>query len=344
MKLTAIIPHYAVGKMTAFTISQLLKHSNGHDLRIIVVDNKPSDGSYKYLEPFKERIHYIQYPEDRLQSHGIAISYAIELGVDTDYVVCLENDAYPTADFISYYARLASEGYDAAGGILKLSGGEYLHPCGAMYRTSMILEAELACRNMPFFYFPNMAMKDGFACHLMVNKEIKFGYEKLINNFISHPLDFIELSDSYKPYNPQLAERKCIDYAYTICAFHNGMGGNQESIKNYGSRNANTEVDTILAENCKIVSRMGYEPGQWLYYYMLKTGKKIFEIPTEVKWMKGRENQQQEYSLTESNIKHQWGISSYTERAAEGFEDIYEEKHNTPENLYNSLPKHQRID
>jgi hypothetical protein len=331
--------------MTAFTIAQLIKYSGGHDLRIVVVDNKPSDGSHKYLEPLKEHFLYVPYPEEKLQSHGIAISYAGELGyIETEYFLCLENDAYPTGKFIEYYQRLINAGFDAAGSVLRLSGGEYLHPCAALYRTSMIIEAEIACRKMPFFYFPNMSVKDGFACHLMVNKETGFiGNGKLINSFIAEPDDWVELADGYRPYFPQLGERKCVEYMPTVCAFHNGMGGNEESIKTYGGRNPNSEVDAILAEDCKIVNRMGYEPGQWLHYWMLKTGKKIFEIPTEVKWMNGREGQQQEYSFTESNIRHIWGVSSYTERPAEGVEDIYAEKRNIPEQLYNSLPKHQRI-
>jgi hypothetical protein len=297
------------------------------------------------LEPFKEHFTYIPYPQGKLQSHGIAISYARELGcIDTEYFLCLENDAYPVGNFIDYYQRLINAGFDAAGSVLMLSGGEYLHPCAALYRTRMILDAEIACRNMPFFYFPNMSVKDNFPCHLMVNKETNFiGHGKLINSFIVEPNDWIELADGYRPYYPKLAEKKCVEYMPTVCAFHNGMGGNEESIKTYGGRNANTEADTILAEDCKIVNRMGYEPGQWLYYWMLKTGKKIFEIPTEVKWMKGRECQQQEYSLTESNIHHIWGVSSYTERPPDGVHDIYEEKRSLPEKLYNSLPNHQKI-
>lgn len=348
MKLTVIIPHYAVGKITAYTISQLLKYKGHHDLKIIVVDNKTSDGSHKYLLPFGSEITYVAYPEDLLQSHGISISWAIQQGyVDTEYVLCLENDAFPVKEFVSYYEQLANDGYDAAGSILKLSGGAYLHPCAAMYKVSVIREAEAACKAMPYYYFPNMAMKDGFAYHLMVHKTAALFDSSVAELFLKSPESFIDLADGYTPFSAELAKKKWIDYLPTVCAFHNGMGGNQESVHTYGNRSIHTDVDNILADkmlNKKIIYRVGYEPGEWLYFWMLKMGKKIFEIPTEMKWMPGRENQQQEYSITESNIHHVWGVSSYTERPAEGVEDIYSEKRGLPDKLYSTLPKHQRID
>jgi uncharacterized protein YwgA len=101
---------------------------------------------------------------------------------------------------------------------------------------------------------------------------------------------------------------------------------------------------TILVENAKkIIFRVGLEPMQYLYYYSVRMRKKIFEIPTEIKWMEGRENQQQEYSLTESGIKHLWAISSYTERGSKDVEDVYELKRSLPEKLYATLPEHQKI-
>lgn len=346
MKLSVIIPHYAVGKMTSYTIAKLLQYKGKHELDIIVVDNKPLDGSYIYLEPFMDKIAYWQYPEGVLQSHGIAISWAIQNRVKTKYVLCLENDAYPTMEFVDYYADLAEKGYDAAGSIMTLSGGTYLHPCAALYKTSTIFEAESDCSNMPFDYFPNMAMRNNFPCHLMVNKHTRMSDGLLSDLFLSNPEDFIELADAYKPHRRVDAVVRRNKYLPVVCAFHNGMGGNQESIHTYGQRTYLTEAETILADEPpnKIIYRMGYEPGQWLYYYLIKKGYEVFDIPTTTHWMPGRENQQQEYSINEAGIKHIWGVSSYTERPADGVEDIYATKRGIPDMLYNTLPKHQRID
>src|SRR4030066_2215807 len=93
---------------------------------------------------------------------------------------------------------------------------------------------------------------------------------------------------------------------------HNGMGRLQESVRTYGRRNPESEVPNILLDNrAKIIYRIGYEPGQFMYYWMLAKGYNIYSIPTEVKWLKGKENQQQEYTLNAAGIKHIWGVSAY---------------------------------
>ena len=38
MKITALIPHYKTGKMTAYSIAKLLEHKGEHDLKIVVID------------------------------------------------------------------------------------------------------------------------------------------------------------------------------------------------------------------------------------------------------------------------------------------------------------------
>lgn len=339
MTLTIIIPHYAVGKMTAFTLAQLLKFEGDNYLKIVVVDNNPQDGSSKYLEPFKERMLYVPYPEDRLQSHGIAIDYCLELGyVDTEYFLCLENDAYPIWEFVSYYEEIIENGYDAAGSIMKLSGGTYLHPCAALYRKSVWEECKKYCDSMPYNYYPNMLMRDNFPLHAMI-------HHSLVEEFSENPMDWIELSSDYKDNTKQTMKDKLEYYRPTCGPFHNGMGGRQESVKTYGFRNGESDSPYILlnGKNQKIIGRAGYEPGQFLYYWLLATGKKIFEIPTRIKWMPGREGQQQEHSVTHSNIFHIWGVSSYTERPADGVEDIYAEKRDLPDKLYNSLPSNLKI-
>ncbi len=59
--------------------------------------------------------------------------------------------------------------------------------------------------------------------------------------------------------------------------------------------------------------RVMYEPGQWFAYWHVATGKKIKEVPTEIRWLPNRENQNQEFTLMENGFKHLWGITSYTE-------------------------------
>lgn len=349
MKFSIVFCHFKTGKMSAYTVAQLLKFKGKHELEILICDNNAGDGSTVYLEPFKKEITIIDYPKDRMQSHGIGYNLLFELATN-EWIICLESDAFPVKEgWLDYYVRLINEGYDCAGSLLKLSGGTYLHPAGALYRRSIFVEAFQYCKEIPYYYFPNFAMSEGFACHTMIHKAI-------VNIVLANPDDYVELADGYKPYTPQLAERKCVEYMPTCGPFHNGMGLNNESVKTYGFRNPETEQFNILTNykrlgselydiplpNKSIIKRVGFEPGQWMYYWQLARDKNIFHIPTETKWIEGKSDQQQEYTLTESGVKHLWGISAYHDYYA-GDKTITEIKQSIPDKLYNTLPPHLKI-
>lgn len=339
MKITIIIPHYKTGKMTAYSIFKILQHSDGHEVDIIVVDNNVGDGSVEYLSPFMNKVGYVPYPKDRMQSHGIGIDWVLQNNfVSTDYFITLESDSFPIEDgWLNKYEAAISQNIDAAGSILKLSGGTYLHPCGAIYKKSVWREANEYIKTIDYDYFPNMSYKDGFDCHLMVHNSIT---EKLLEN----PDDYIELAEGYKPYNKERALERLKYYNPTCCVFHHGVGMNQEALISYGQRNLNTETPKILLDNkVKLIRRVGYEPGQFFTYWMAANNKKIVALETEVKWMPNREGQQQEYTLNSFGVKHLWGISSYTERGSKDVEDIYNLKTSQPDELYNFLPENLKI-
>lgn len=341
MKITILIPHYRNGKTTAFAVSQYVKYSGQHHIRILVIDNNDGDGSIKYLEPLREQVLIIPYPKDKLQSHGIAVDYAIELGyVDTEYFMMAESDSFPTQNgYLDYYENLINMDVDAAGSLLKLSGGTFIHPCGAIYRTSVWHEAKQYVETIHFNYYPNFMMRDNFAVHTMIHKSL---VEEIENN----PSDWVELNSEYKDRTKETMRAKLQHYSPVgRGVFHNGMGGRQESLKTYGQRTQESEVPFALLteKNQKIIGRMGLEPAQFFSYYLGATQKKVCYIPTETKWMKGRENQQQEYTLNEAGIKHIWAGSSFLDMKGTDFNDVYEFKKNQIDELYNSLPEHQKI-
>ncbi len=336
--ISIVMPAYRTPKMVAYSIYKLIKHS-GPNVEIIVVNNYPQDGdTLRYLQPFIDRIKYVDYPEGRLQSHGIAVDYAIENGIVTgDYFMVLESDSFPTKDWELYYERIIDNDFDAAGSILKLSGGTYLHCNAAIYKTSVWYEVNDYIKTIEYKYFPNMAMKGGFASHLMVHNSI-------LDKFLDNPEDYIELSDGYKSYSKEKALEKLSYYSPTVGVMHNGMGNIQEMVTTYGDRTFGLDVPNIILNNRqKLILRVGYEPSQSLSYMLHALNKKVFSIPTEVKWMPNREGQQQEYTLNEAGIYHCWGVSSYTERGSDGVEDIYEAKNNIPDELYNSIPENLKI-
>lgn len=337
--ISIIIPHYAVGKICAYSISKILEYKGNFDVEIIVVDNKPNDLSSRYLRPFFDKIKYVTYPANKLQSHGIGTSWVIDNGyAKGDYFLTMENDSFPISNnFLKYYYDIIEQEYDAAGSVLRLSGGSYLHGCGSLYSRKVYDEARDFVSKIPYTYFPNMAKRDGFDSHLMI-------HNNYLNETLDNIVDWVELSEHYKTLNKCGMLGMAEHYSPTNCVFHNGMGGLNESVNTYGLRCAGFDSPHILIPKEKrLIYRVGYEPSQFLYYFMVAMNKKIFEIPIEVKWMEGRENQQQEYTLNEAGVKHIWAISSYTERGSNDVEDIYKIKTKIPDELYETLPPENKI-
>src|ERR1700749_2044861 len=156
MKFSIVFCHYKTGKMSAYTVAQLLKYKGNHDIEILICDNNAGDGSMEYLSPFKDQITVFDYPKDRLQSHGIGYNLLFE-NASNEWVICMESDSFPIKEgWLDYYVRLINEGYDGAASLLQLSGGCYGHPAGALYKRSIWADAwhylHFDCQ---YYYFPN---------------------------------------------------------------------------------------------------------------------------------------------------------------------------------------------
>lgn len=307
MRFSIIIPHYKTGKMTAYTISQIQKLKGKHDVDIIIVDNSNGEG-IEYIKP-ESNVIIVNYPTDLMQSHGIAFDFALEhIPTISEYFITLESDSFPTQyNWLDYYENLINEGYEMAGSRLRLSGGEYLHPAGAMYRKSNWKEAKVLVEayNKIYKYNPNSIVKPEFAYHGMGSKGVQ--------------------DENYRP----IAEG----------VFHQGQGFKDEYLATYGQRTIANEQDSILIPNeCAFnYQRVGYEPGQWFSYWHYAMGKKVKQIDTEIEWMPNRVNQQQEYTLTSNGVKHLWGVSAYHNASIDELSDIVARKNQVVEELYSTI-------
>ena len=350
---TILIPHYKTGKMTAYCLSQIAKHSGGRPLEVIIINNSPEDGSEKYFNQItipNSVVIITSYPKDLLQSHGAAFDFALANGnVSNEYFITLESDCFPVKDnWLDWYDEIIRNDGVCTGSILKLSGGTFLHPGGAMYKKSEWKQALQYSdfMNQFYYYLPNMGMKENFSHHLMIRKSA-------FPEFCRAPLKFgVELHDSYL--TPDLYLKgglyangilnKAKAYEPMTKVFHNGLGSTQESINTYQARSIHTHyADALLTTKEDIIYRIGYEPGQWFGYWMMANGKQIFEIPTKVVWMPNRENQQQEYTLTVNGVKHLWGMTAYNGATGEALKDIIDHKNSLLDELYNSLPNNQKV-
>lgn len=348
---TIIIPHYKTGKMTAYCLWRIFQHSKGRMLKIVVVDNSNGEGrdEISAISMAMENntfLTYLVYPKDKMQSHGIAIDYALQYGSVDDHFIVLESDSFPVQDgWLDWYDQVVANDGSCTGSVLQLSGGRYLHPAGSLYRkkdwqgaleyvTAEFLSSPIGFGYGSYRYFPNMAMKEGFPCHLMIRKDVLADMKS--------PQDHeIELHSSYQGLDADGIAQKALDYLpISEGVFHNGIGAAQEAFSTYRFRDMMTYChDTIFrGDEEPIIYRMGYEPGQWFSYWLNAMGKPIFEIPTKTVWMQGRENQQQEYTLTVNGVKHLWGMTAYNGQKIDGLEDITQHKNSLLDDLYGSIP------
>lgn len=337
MKFSIIIPHFK-SKIIGYSVSKIIEHKGTHDIEILVCDNSPGHESIQYLNPFLDKVKIVPCVVGKVQSHGAALDALFELS-SNEYIITMESDSFPTRDgYLDYYEKLINDGCDSAGSFLQLSGGLYQHPAAGLYKRSIWVEALNYYESINYVYFPSMAMRENHAMHLMVHSSI-------IEEFLNNPEDYVVLSDGYKPYTRPMAIEKASYYSpITNGVMHQGMGRVQESVKTYGSRNPETDAPSIMLDNkAKIIYRVGYEPGQAMTYWQLANNKKIYSIPTDIKWIKGREYEQQEYTINECGMMHIWAGSSYLDMKSTAMNDVYEFKHNQIEELYNSLPEQKKI-
>lgn len=331
MNWTILLPHYKTGKMSAYCVHQLLKHKGRHEIEIIVIDNSQGEG-IEYLWPYKDQIKILTYPADKMQSHGIAFDFAMP-HVKTEQFITVESDSFPTQDnWLDYYEKLLDINISCAGSLLNLSGGQYIHPAGAMYQTRDWIEASKV--KYPYTYFPNVSTKGEklFAYHLMV-------YTEFAERFAFHPaFQNIDLHHSYKDLTKEQFLAKAEYYLPTTGVFHNGMGMAEEWLATYGQRNMESEPPQILPQDKGgIIHRVGYEPGQWFCYWLKATCRDIHAIPTEVVWLPNRENQQQEYTIMENGFKHLWAVTAYHDNTDADMLDISDKKRNQMNELWQSI-------
>lgn len=337
MDITILIPHYKTLEITAFAIYKFLKHKGSHNVKIIVIDNSYPDESIKSLEPFKDQITIVNNTSTKIQSHGVAFDFAMPM-VETDYFMCAESDSFPVKDgWLDYYQKLIENGFTWGGSLLKLSGGTFIHPTGSFYKTEYWHEAKKYCDEIQYSYFPNCSRHTDFDCHLMV-------HDKMLEYFLDHPNACVQLSQQYneKP-RDYFLERKD-HYSPMVAPFHNGMGNLNESLYTYGQRDVGSEAPEILLKNKEdFINKIGYEPGQWLCYWLIAMQKHGCLIPTEIKWMRNRGWQQQEYTVNEAGFLHAWCGSSFYSMEGGELNDVYEFKKKQIEDFYSQMPSEFKV-
>lgn len=339
MRFSILIPHYKTWKMSFYAIHQLLKFRGRHQLDIYVVDNNPQDETALLLKSFYgDKIKLFPYPPERMQSHGIAYDWIIP-HLRTEAFITIESDSFPAQpDWLDWYELLMKDGYDSAGSVLDLSGGQFVHTAGAFYKKSIWQKAKRYVDEVEYCYIPNIAMKDGFPCHLMVHESVQ-------EQFFQNPEKLVNLSPEFEDKDQFYISARTKQYEpIGRGVFHNGIGNTDESYHTYAQRNVVEERNNILQDDKKpLIWRMGMEPGQFFCYWMLANKHPVYNIPTETIWMPNRENQQQERTVMQNGFTHLWAVTAYNDATDPALMDIITYKKNLMEELYNSIPAYERI-
>jgi hypothetical protein len=341
-RISILIPHYKTWKMSFYAIHQLLKCKGPHQMDIYVVDNNAGDGTADKLRFFGDKIHIVPYPPHMKQSHGIAYDFIIPY-LRTELFATIESDSFPTkedGEWLTWIELLAKDGYSSAGSLLDLSGGNFVHTAGAFYKKSIWQQCKRYVEQVEYVYFPNIAMKDAFPCHLMVHNSVLDQFMRAPEKLITLAPEYVGKDEDY--FAGRLAEYMPIGRG----VFHNGIGNSDESFPTYAQRHAYIEGDrnNILQDNKKpLIWRLGMEPGQYFCLWQLANNHNVYDIPTETIWMPGRENQQQERTVMENGFTHLWAITAYSDVTDPALKDIIDYKKNMMEELYLSIPATERI-
>lgn len=344
MRISILLPHYKTWKMSFYTIHQLLKCRGHHQLDIYVIDNYPQDGSALLLKSFYgDKIRLLPYPTERMQSHGIAYDFAVP-HLRTEVFATIESDSFPTKENGEWldYIEILSKDYDSAGSCLDLSGGNFVHTAGAFYKKSVWQKAKRYVDNVEYIYYPNVAMKDSFPCHLMVHDSVRQQFIEAAGSLITLAPEYLKDGPAAVPF--YLGWKMAGYLPIGRGVFHNGIGNTDESFYTYAQRNVITERHNILQDNKKpLIWRMGMEPGQYFCYWMLANNHAPYAIPTDTIWMNERENQQQERTVMENGFTHLWAVTAYNDVTNPELMDIIQYKKDMMEELYQSIPAKDRI-
>ncbi|HLA64318.1 MAG TPA: glycosyltransferase, partial [Rhodothermales bacterium] len=127
-------------RMTQMATLRTLRHSAGHDARLVVVDNASTDGTRAWLRLLADRGDLTLVESETNLGHGPALQRALA-ETRAPYVVTLDSDAFPLAD--DWLPRLEARLTDRVKVAGILHHRDYVHPSCLMIARETIETLEL---------------------------------------------------------------------------------------------------------------------------------------------------------------------------------------------------------
>jgi hypothetical protein len=292
VKLVSIlIPHFKTWRWTSACIHLFKHYGFSLPYEIIVCDNSPGHPSIKCLTETElgEGVTIVEGQAD-FPSHGKGYFKAYQKA-QGDWIFTAESDSFPTRHGWGEGYIKAAEHHDFIAPLMPMAAGAYGHPAGALVKRN-VLDAHQEWRNAQkeWLFVPDGARAFKYSdegYHLVVKedtlclKDWPPGHDSLLKS--------IELwRDDVGPWQ----EMRSFD---------------DDNFKTYGQR---TGIQNWQPAGKNHHLRIGYEPGQHLWYFAKSHGVKCMEAPLHIEWMPGRTGQQASYSDVFGGFRHVWAGTS----------------------------------
>lgn len=296
-KLSILIPHYKSWKWLAICVHAFKRFQFPIEHEIIVADNSPGHPSIKAIAdtPLGEGVKVVQGdPELPSHGHGYELALAEATG---DWIFTAETDSFPVVDSWGNEYIKASAEFQYIGPYGHWAGGKFVHPCGAMVNRSVLNDAQAWInRHQSWDFVPSAAILLGTsdkAYHVVAHMDWLMA--KAI------PEEFLRQINIWK----------------RAGVWQNMISFDTDSFSNYSLRDRITRWDPT--EGKFAYNRIGYEPGQWLSYYVQHHRVPVLHATNHLHWMPGREGRQAAHSDIFGVYRHIWAGTSAT--VVEGLED-----------------------
>lgn len=290
-KISILLPHFRAVKWLAIAVHALKRYEPDVPWELVVCNNSPGHPSIKILTETElgDGVKIVDGQAD-FPSHGKGLFFAYQAADPlSDWIMTMESDSLPIRDNWSHEFIKASSRYDLIGPEMKMGGGTYIHPCGAIVRRSVLEEhAAWRKRYSDWKFCPGAAPSLGLhesGYHVVAHKDWLDGKDL--------PAD---VAANIKLWEPDVGPWQSM------------IEWDDDSFSNYWTRDGVTHWEPRKGMNWHL--RIGLEPGCHLSWWAQAHGVKCLKAPTHVEWMKGKENAQASYSDVFSGFRHVWAGTS----------------------------------